>query len=136
MPELLVNVDVPDLQAALAFYRDGLGLALRRRIGAGVLELGGAGVPVFLIAQPAAKPPFPGARGGRDYGRHWTPVHLDLVVEDVHAAVARATAAGAHLERGPEDHVWGRIAVLADPFGHGLCLLRFSERGYEALGEG
>lgn len=135
MPELLVNLDVPDLEAALAFYRDGLGFTLRRRVGAGVLELEGAEVPVFLIAQPAAKAPFPGAPA-RDYRRHWTPVHMDLVVEDVDAAVARATAAGARLERGPEDHVWGRIAVLADPFGHGLCLLRFSEGGYDALGEG
>ena len=28
---------------------------------------------------------------------------------------------------------WGRIAGLADPWGHGFCLLRFSERGYDAL---
>ena len=27
----------------------------------------------------------------------------------------------------------GRIANLADPFGHGICLVQLSERGYDAL---
>ena len=26
--------------------------------------------------------------------------------------------------------VWGKIAVPADPFGHGLCLIEFQNRGY------
>ena len=30
---------------------------------------------------------------------------------------------------------WGRIAILADPFGHGLCLLQFSGRGYDTIAE-
>jgi lactoylglutathione lyase len=25
---------------------------------------------------------------------------------------------------------WGRMANLADPFGHGLCLVEFRGRGY------
>ena len=31
-------------------------------------------------------------------------------------------AAGAVLEDAAETHNWGRIAHLADPFGHGFCL--------------
>jgi hypothetical protein len=34
----------------------------------------------------------------RRYDRHGTRVHLDVVVEDVEAALARAIAAGAHAE--------------------------------------
>lgn len=40
----------------------------------------------------------------RTYERHWTPVHLAFV--------------------------WGRYRVLADPFGHGFCLLQFKKGGY------
>ena len=74
-----------------------------------------------------------GAKLVRDYRRHWTPVHLDFVVEELEAAVARAVAAGAKLEREIEHHAWGSIAGLSDPFGHGVCLLRFTERGYDAI---
>ena len=69
-------------------------------------------------------------RALRDYERHWTPVHLDFVVEDVDAAVRRATDAGAKLERPAESKAWGRIAILSDPFGHGFSLLELRGRGY------
>ena len=29
-----------------------------------------------------------------------------------------------------------RIALLADPFGHGFCLIQFSEQGYDAVAVG
>ncbi len=69
----------------------------------------------------------------RSYTRHWTPVHLDFVVDDLGHATARAVAAGAVLERDVEHHDWGSIARFSDPFGHGFCLLRFTERGYDAI---
>ena len=56
----------------------------------------------------------------RDYARHWTPVHVDFVVPEIQAAVARARAAGAVLEGDIAAHEWGRIALMADPFGHGF----------------
>ena len=49
------------------------------------------------------------------------------------AAVARATQAGAALEKAPENHAWGRIALMADPFGNGFCLLQFTGRGYDEI---
>ncbi len=51
------------------------------------------------------------------------------------AAVARATAAGAVLESPATVHSWGTIAMLADPFGHGFCLIEFSEQGYDAIAD-
>lgn len=67
------------------------------------------------------------------YDRHWTPVHPDVVVEDVDAAVTRAVDAGAVLESPAQDAPYGRIATLADPFGHGFCLVQFNAQGYDAL---
>lgn len=60
-------------------------------------------------------------------------MHPDIVVDDVDAAVARAVKAGAEVEAPAKDAPYGRIAMLADPFGHGFCLLQFSENGYDAL---
>lgn len=131
---LLVNVDVPDLDAAIAFYCTALDLAVARRLGPEVVELSGAGVPLFLLAKPAGSAPAPGAPG-RDYARHWTPVHLDVVVDDLEAAVARAVGAGARAEGPVRSFAWGRMAVLADPFGHGLCVIEFRGRGYDEFAE-
>lgn len=131
---LLVNIDVPALAPGIAFYTEGLGLRLVRTLGGRVAELDGAGAPVYLLEKPAGSRPAPAA-AARHYGRHWTPVHLDFVVDDVDAAVARAVAAGATLEGAPADHAWGRIAHLADPFGNGLCLMRFTQAGYDAVAD-
>ncbi len=32
-----------------------------------------------------------------------------------------------------KDAPYGRIAMLADPFGHGFCLVQFNRQGYDAL---
>jgi predicted enzyme related to lactoylglutathione lyase len=132
--ELIANIDVDDLPRALKFYRDGLGLTVRRRFGDFGVELAGATSSIFLLVKPAGTQPAPGA-APRDYRRHWTPVHLDFVVDDVDAACAQALAAGACLEGDIETHRWGRIAHLADPFGHGLCLLQFLNRGYDEVAD-
>jgi uncharacterized glyoxalase superfamily protein PhnB len=63
-------------------------------------------------------------------------VHLDFTVTGLDEVVRRAQAAGATLERDIQEQKWGRMANLADPFGHGFCLLEFKGRGYDALLEG
>jgi hypothetical protein len=30
-------------------------------------------------------------------------------------------------------NTWGKIAMLADPFGHGVCLIQFVGRGYDEI---
>ncbi|MBD3682418.1 VOC family protein [Stenotrophomonas sp. Br8] len=128
----IVNLDVPDLAAAEAFYTEAFSLRIGRRLGPGALELLGGPTPLYLLQNDAGSA---ATEDGdvRDYERHWTPVHLDWVVADIDAALARAVAAGASLEQAVREHSWGRIAVLADPFGHGFCLLQFSDAGYDAL---
>jgi predicted enzyme related to lactoylglutathione lyase len=132
--QLLINIDVPDLEEAIRFYRDGLGLQLRRMLFAGtVAEMGGAAWPIYLLAKDAGTRPAPALDSVRTYRRHWTPLHLDFVVKDVWAAVKQAEDAGAGLEHGPESFVWGHLATLSDPFGHGFCLVQWSGKGYDEV---
>jgi predicted enzyme related to lactoylglutathione lyase len=132
MPALRVCIDVDDLDAGIAFYTKALGLTPGRRAGDSWAELLGAPVPLDLLAKPPGTAAFPtGTRALRAYERHWTPVHLDVVVDDVEAAVRRAVAAGAKVDQPVQARSWGRIAILGDPFGHGFCLLQFEGRGYD-----
>jgi predicted enzyme related to lactoylglutathione lyase len=129
--DLLVNVDVPDLVAAIAFYQRAFGLTVTRRFGPDGAELDGWPVRLYLLQKPEGS--IGAARGLRRYDRHWTPMHLDVVVEDIGAALARAIAAGARAETEIRMAVWGKIVTIADPFGHGLCLIEFLGRGYDEI---
>jgi predicted enzyme related to lactoylglutathione lyase len=122
--QMLVNIDVDDLARATDFYCAAFALRTGRRFGPDGVE---------LLGKPAGSPAFAGATQTRDYRRHWTPVHFDIVVDDVDAAVARAVAAGATLEQPARTANWGRIALLADPFGNGFCLLQFLGAGYDEI---
>ena len=128
---LLLNIDVPDVEEGVHFYTTAFDLKVGRRFGADFAELLGWPANVYLLAKEAGTV---GAGGDlRRYARHWTPVHADIVVDDVDRAVERAVKAGAKLEAPARDAPYGRIAMLADPFGHGFCLLQFNEQGYDAL---
>jgi catechol 2,3-dioxygenase-like lactoylglutathione lyase family enzyme len=132
--DIRICIDVDDLERAIAFYTDGLGLRLGRRLGDDWAELLGAGSVVDLLANAPGTAPLGDAHPQRrDYARHWTPVHLDFVVQEVEAAVQRLMGLGARLERPIQDRRWGRMANLADPFGHGFDLLEFRGRGYDEL---
>jgi len=133
MPTLIVNIDVDDLEKATGFYTSALGLTVGRRFGGAGVELVGGEAPIFLLVAGSGSAPFRGATGTRGYLRHWTPVHLDFVVADIEAAVTRAVSAGATVEVPVERHEFGRLSVLADPFGHGFCLLQFEGRGYDEM---
>lgn len=129
--KLLLNIDVPDLPQAVAFYTAAFGLAPARKLGDSVIELLGAEAPIYLLEKEA------GSKGAaddeRDYRRHWMPIHCDVVVDDIEKALARALTAGATQEGAIREANWGRIVQLADPFGHGWCLLQFLGRGYDEI---
>jgi predicted enzyme related to lactoylglutathione lyase len=130
---LLINIDVDDLARAEAFYCGALGLKPARRFGDDGVELEGANAPIYLLRKPAGSRAGDAIDATRDYRRHWTPVHIDVVVEDLDAALKRAEAAGAAREGDVRTAAWGRIALLADPFGHGFCLIEFLNRGYDEI---
>jgi predicted enzyme related to lactoylglutathione lyase len=131
--QILINIDVDDLDRAQAFYLAAFELRVGRRLGPDVVELLGGSSPLYLLRKAAGTTPSPGTAQRRDYRRHWSPVHLDFVVADLDAAVQRALAAGAKLEQPVTEFAWGRLATFAAPFGHGLCLLQFNGRGYDAI---
>jgi predicted enzyme related to lactoylglutathione lyase len=130
---LLVNIDVDDLKKGVEFYCKALELSVGRRFGNDAAELLGASSRIYLLAKPNGTPASSTARHLRSYARHWTPVHLDFVVTEIGAAVDRARNAGAKLEGQVRTNSWGKIAMLADPFGHGICLIEFVGRGYDEI---
>jgi predicted enzyme related to lactoylglutathione lyase len=132
IPGLLVNIDVPDLEKAEQFYCAAFGLRAGRRF-EGAVELLGSSAPIYLLAKHGGTQATLTTPQKRDYARHWTPVHLDFVVSDLTHAIAKAVAAGATVEKVATTHAWGRIALLADPFGNGFCLLQFEGRGYDEI---
>jgi predicted enzyme related to lactoylglutathione lyase len=132
--EMRVCIDVDDLERGIAFYTQGLGLRLGRRLTEGWAELLGATSPIDLLANPPESAPVEGAPSSRrTYDRHWTPVHMDFVVTGLEAQVSKLVSHGAILERPIQERRWGRMANMADPFGHGFDLLEFRGRGYDEL---
>ena len=132
MSDLLVNIDVDDLEKAEAFYSQAFDLRAARRFGDSGVELLGLAAPIYLLVKAAGTKATTTGQV-RDYRRHWTPVHLDIVVPDIDAAIVRARAAGAILEAPVKSANWGKLALMADPFGHGFCLVEFVNRGYDEI---
>ena len=132
--EIRICIDVDDLERGIAFYTQGLGLRVGRRLDDDWVELLGAASAIDLLANPGGTPALgPGHPQRRSYARHWTPVHLDFAVEDIESSVRKLVALGATLERPILERRWGRMANMADPFGHGFDLLQFTGRGYDEL---
>jgi PhnB protein len=118
MSDLTPYLCVSDARTAVEWYVDVLGAERRgdpivmpdNRIGHAELTLGSSLVMLAeVFPEYGVAPPDP------DRGN---PVSLHLAVGDVDAVVQRARAAGAVIDREPEDTEHGRIAVLHDPFGH------------------
>lgn len=131
-----VNVDVPDLPRAIDFYVRAFGFTLARTLFEGtVAELAGGPCPVFLLQKDAGSRAADTHPARRDYGPHWTPVHLDLLVDALDPALARAVDAGATHENAVTSHVWGRQALLRDPFGNGVCLIEPTAAFYDAVAD-
>jgi len=126
-------IDVEDAERAIAFYCDGLGLTVKRRLDRHWIELSGAAIPIFLLSQRPEVADLGQVKAPRRFDRHWTPVHLDFIVSELDAAVSRLTERGGTLDRAIEVKEYGRIAYMADPFGNGFDLIEFSGPGYDLV---
>ncbi|RYF30476.1 MAG: VOC family protein [Comamonadaceae bacterium] len=132
--DVRICIDVDDLERGIRFYTAGLGLKAGRRLGDDWVELLGASSPIDLLVNASGTPPLGHASPQRrDYARHWTPVHLDFVVTGIDEVAQRLVNFGAVLEQPIQERRWGRMASLADPFGHGIDLLEFKGRGYDEI---
>ena len=128
---IIINIDVPELAPAIGFYTAALGLRHTRTLDDDVAELTGAAATVYLLQKAPGTGAVKAPPITRDYQRHWTPVHFDLVVDDVDAAAARAIAAGARRETGHIDWRGSRCISFSDPFGHGFCFIQFEHGRYD-----
>jgi uncharacterized glyoxalase superfamily protein PhnB len=127
--KLIINIDVPELAPAIAFYTAALGLTHTRTLDDDVAELAGASATLYLLCKSEGSRAVNAAAIERNYHRHWTPVHFDFVVDDVDAAAVRAIAAGARQETGHVDWRGSRCISFGDPFGHGFCFIQFDRNG-------
>lgn len=133
MSALLINIDVPDMEKAIQFYTTALPLKPGRRFDDEFVELLGLPAPIYLLKKDPGTNPIPGDPQIRTHDRHWWPVHLDIVVEDIETAREKLLAAGAVEEAPVTQKEYGKLSMYRDPFGHGLCLLQFTGRGYDEL---
>ena len=129
--DIIINIDVPDLERGIDFYTRALGLTHTRTLDDDVAELRGAAARIYLLCKPAGSAAVSSPPIERDFSRHWTPVHFDLVVEDVDAAAERARAAGATPETDHIDWRGSRCLSFGDPFGHGFCFIQFEHGAYD-----
>ncbi len=122
-PTVHLSIDVPDLDAGVAFYRKVGGFAEMARPFPEMAILDANNVTVCLHAKPAGSLSAGAGSEPRDYGRHWTPVHLDLHVQDFDATLTRLTEAGGRIEQEFRDQGPRPVAFCADPFGNGFCVI-------------
>ncbi|MDW5375348.1 VOC family protein [Halomonas sp. HP20-15] len=121
---------MPKLEPAIEFYSAALGLNVSRIIDADVAELTGGSSMIYLLENAAETTPFKAAPQVRRYSRHWTPVHVDFVVDDIAKAADRAIKAGAIQESECIEWRGSKCLTFSDPFGHGFCLIEFVEETY------
>jgi extradiol dioxygenase family protein len=126
-------IEVTEIPDGITFYCDGLGLTLKRRLSPSWVELAGANVPIYLLANRPTLADLGSKQVVRSYERHWTPVHLDFIVEDLDQRVAQLICLGASHDRDIKIRECGRIANMADPFGNGFDLIEFTGPGYGAV---
>ena len=118
-----VSIDVPSLAQGVAFYCAAFGFSKKCEPVAGVAVLHGLNIELCLLEKPAGSKPSPNTSDRRRYERHWTPVHLDFHVEDLHLVLRQVEAHGAKREQVFENPEHGSAAFCSDPFGNGFCLL-------------
>ena len=128
MLSVSVSIDVPDVAKGLRFYADAFGFSKISEPYPGVAVLRAGNMTITLLEKREQTKPSPNTRDVRHYDRHWTPVHLDIHVEDLNVALDRATKAGAIREQFFENPEHGSAAFCSDPFGNGFCLLERKSR--------
>jgi predicted enzyme related to lactoylglutathione lyase len=105
-----VWLPVQDMERAVRFYRDTLGLELQRQEDDWA-ELDANGVQIGLNAKDSETP---GPEGGA--------VVAFQPEDDLEEAVARLRDQGVDFAGDVSEHPWGRIAALHDPDGNSLQL--------------
>jgi predicted enzyme related to lactoylglutathione lyase len=121
MIKISVSIDVSNLKEAEIFYVEALGCKKVRDQGSMVV-LSVENSDIYLQEKAAGTKPLKSNDVVRDYERHWTPIHLDFLCDNVDEIVSKVLKLGGTHEGG-ESAEWGAIAHCADPFGNGFCII-------------
>ena len=119
-----ISIDVPNLTDAIRFYTSAFGFTESSAPVPAVAVLRAGTTKICLLEKRAGTRASTHTEETRRYERHWTPVHLDIHVDDLEAALARALDSGAKKEQVFENAKHGSAAFCSDPFGHGICLIQ------------
>ena len=120
-----IGIAVGDLDEALAFYRDALGLEIEapeevasQRVRAHFVPLGGAAIELLEATAPDS--PIAKFLERRGPGLH----HITLSVEDIRAALAALEARGVRLiDQTPRPGAHGSLVAFIHPSGtHGVLV--------------
>lgn len=122
MVKVSVSVDVSNLRKAEIFYIEALGCKKIRDQGSNMTVLSTENCRIYLLEKKDGTKPIESSEVVRDYKRHWTPVHLDFLTENIDEVVEKVVHLGG-LHEGGESGDWGSIAYCSDPFGNGFCLI-------------
>ena len=107
-----ILLEVSNLDASIAFYRDILGLRLKSRSHDFVmLESDNVGIFLWSARWDWEKPRSAGERHGLGMYPHFT-------VNDTATVVGRAREAGYRIVQEPRKYDWGTEAFVADPDGY------------------
>ena len=129
MISISVSIDVPTLADGNRVYSEAFGFTKNSAPVPGIVVLQSGAAEILLLEKAAGSKPSIDTDDTRRYQRHWTPVHLDIHVDDFKAALAKAIAAGATREQLFENAAHGSVAFCSDPFGHGFCLIERKRKG-------
>ncbi len=118
-----VSIDVPDLEAGLAFYGAVFGFKEIARPFPTMAVLDGNNLTVCMHGKAEGTKSSEQGEETRHYSRHWTPVHLDFHVQTLGAFVTRIQDNGGKVEREFKSGGPKPVAFCADPFGNGFCVI-------------
>jgi predicted enzyme related to lactoylglutathione lyase len=113
MPQVTIArliVSVNELEPALAFYTDVVGLSLQNRHGDIAMLSTSDGIQVMLHERPTVVPEN-------------ATVSIGFLVDDLDAVVRTWESHGGVILDPPAEQAWGeRMSVVRDPDGHVVCL--------------
>jgi predicted enzyme related to lactoylglutathione lyase len=121
--KLSVSVDVPSLEDGIRFFGEAFGFVESSRPHESYAILMSGDVTIGLLAKSAGSSPAKDSDDVRRYDRHWTPVHIDIRVEDFESTLEKALNAGAKCEQLHRISGYPPVAFCSDPFGHGFCII-------------
>ena len=122
MIKISVSIDVSNLKKAEVFYVKALGCKKKRDQGSNMVVLSVENSDIYLQEKEPGTKPLLSSNIVRDYTRHWTPIHLDFICDNVDELVSKILKSGG-LHEGGESGDWGSIAYCSDPFGNGFCVI-------------